>query len=101
MSVTPEQSLAELRAAGDPDRAAGASAYHKAARDYLGVPVPVITDLAKGWRDGMDVPGRVALADALWRTNILEARVAAAKLVVDSRNACVRHGAFAANVVKV
>ena len=29
------------------------------------------------------------------------ALVSAAKLVVDSRNACVRHGAFAANVVKV
>jgi len=30
-----------------------------------------------------------------------QALVRAAKLVVDSRNACVRHGAFAANVVKV
>jgi UDP-N-acetyl-D-glucosamine dehydrogenase len=30
-----------------------------------------------------------------------QALVTAAKLVVDSRNACVRHGAFAANVVKV
>jgi 3-methyladenine DNA glycosylase AlkD len=85
VSVTAEQALAELRAAGDADRAARAAAHHKAPRDYLGVPVPAITDLAKGWRDGMDVPGRVALADALWRTNIHEARVAAAKLLTQAR----------------
>ena len=80
-----EQALAELRAAGDADRAAGAAAYHKAARLYLGVPVPVITDLAKGWRAGLDVPGRVTLAGALWRTDIHEARIAAAKLLTQAR----------------
>ncbi len=83
--VTLETALAELRAAGDPERAAGSAAYHKADRPYLGVPVPVITDLAKGWRDGMDLPGRVALADGLWRTNIHEARIAAAKLLTQAR----------------
>ena len=83
--MTPEQALDQLRAAGDPDRAAGSAAYHKADRIYLGVAVPVITDLAQGWRAGLDVPGRVALADGLWQTNIHEARVAAAKLLTQAR----------------
>lgn len=85
MPVTLDRALADLRAAADPDRAAGSAAYHKAARPYLGVPVPVVTDLAKGWRETLDVAGRVALADALWRTNVHEARVAAAKLLVQAR----------------
>ncbi len=83
--MTPEAALAELRARGDPARAAGAAAYHKAAREYLGVPVPVIADLAKAWREGMDMPARVALADALWRTDIHEARIAAARLLTQAR----------------
>lgn len=83
--MTLETALAELRAAGAADRAEGAAAYHKAARLYLGVPVPVITELARGWRETLDVPGRVALADALWRTDIHEARVAAAKLLAQAR----------------
>jgi 3-methyladenine DNA glycosylase AlkD len=61
------------------------AAYHKAPRSYLGVPVPVVTDLARGWRETLDVPGRVTLADGLWRTDIHEARVAAAKLLVQAR----------------
>jgi 3-methyladenine DNA glycosylase AlkD len=77
--------LAALRAAGDADRAVTSAAYHKADRPYLGVPVPVITDLAKRWRDGLDLPGRVALAGGLWQSNIHEARVAAAKLLTQAR----------------
>ncbi|MCB2124713.1 MAG: DNA alkylation repair protein [Rhodobacteraceae bacterium] len=83
--MTPESALADLRALADPGRAVGAAAYHKAAREYLGVPVPAITDLAKGWRAALDVPGRVALAAALWDTDIHEARIAAAKLLTQAR----------------
>jgi len=84
-AVTPEAALAELRALADPVRAAGAAAYHKAARDYLGIPVPVLTERAQAWRATLDVPGRVALADALWQTDIHEARGAAAKLLTQAR----------------
>jgi 3-methyladenine DNA glycosylase AlkD len=83
--MTPDRALAQLRAAGDADRAAGAAAYHKAPRPYWGVPVPVIAELANGWRRELDVPGRVALADALWRTKVHEARIAAAKLLTQAR----------------
>ncbi|WP_343082178.1 DNA alkylation repair protein [Ostreiculturibacter nitratireducens] len=83
--MTPEAALAELRALADPERAAGAADYHKAKREYLGVRVPEIDRLAKAWRADLDVAGRVALADALWRTDIHEARIAAAKLLTQAR----------------
>lgn len=83
--MTPEAALDALRAAGDAERAAASAAYHKADRPYLGVRVPVITDLARGWREGMSVEERVSFADALWRTNIHEARIAAAKLLTQAR----------------
>lgn len=83
--IAPTEALTQLESLSDPERAAGAAAYHKAARRYLGVSVPQITELAQGWRTGLDVPGRVALASALWQTDIHEARVAAAKLLTQAR----------------
>ncbi|WP_126975779.1 DNA alkylation repair protein [Frigidibacter oleivorans] len=83
--MTPGTALAELEAAGDPDRALQSAAYHKAPRRYLGVPVPAIDAMARDWRAGLDVPGRVALADGLWRSDVHEARVAAAKLLTQAR----------------
>ena len=80
-----QDAILALEALGDPDRAAGSAAYHKVARPYLGVTVPQITELANLWRVELDVPGRVALAAALWETNIHEARVAAAKLLTQAR----------------
>lgn len=83
--TTLDTALAALRASGNPERAAEAAAYHKADRPYLGVPVPVITDLARDWRAGLDLPGRVALAGGLWRSTIHDARIAAAKLLTQAR----------------
>ena len=80
-----DRALADLTALADPAKAEGAAAYHKVARRYLGVSVPQITELATGWRAELDVPGRVALASALWDTDIHEARVAAAKLLTQAR----------------
>jgi 3-methyladenine DNA glycosylase AlkD len=80
-----QDAIAALETLGDAERAAGSAAYHKAARRYLGVAVPQITELANGWRAELDVPGRVSLADALWQTDIHEARVAAAKLLTQAR----------------
>lgn len=83
MSVS--EALAELEAAGDAGRAEQAAAYHKTARRYLGVPVPVIDEMAKRWREGLDIPARCALASGLWQSDIHEARVAAAKLLTQAR----------------
>lgn len=83
--MTPQDAIVQLEALGDPARAEAAAAYHKAARRYLGVTVPQITELATGWRADLDVAGRVALASGLWDSDIHEARVAAAKLLTQAR----------------
>ncbi|MFZ7090448.1 DNA alkylation repair protein [Primorskyibacter sp. 2E233] len=80
-----EAALSALRAEADPERAKGSAAYHKASRTYLGTPNPAINDLVTGWRQGMDIAARVGLADALWQTDIHEARIAAAKLLTQAR----------------
>lgn len=77
--------LNALEALADPAKAAEMAAYHKAERTYLGVPVPQVEALVAEWRAVRDVPGRVALADTLWASNVHEARVAAAKLLTQAR----------------
>ena len=83
--MTPEAALSQLEELSDPERAEGMSAYHKAPRRYLGVAVPDIDRLAKGWRAGLTVAERAELADGLWATDIHEARVAASKLLTQAR----------------
>lgn len=83
--MTLDEALAELRAGIEPGRAAQMAAYHKQTREVLGIPNPVLNDLAKTWRQALSVPDRVALADRLWRTDIFEARIAAAKLLAQAR----------------
>lgn len=80
-----EPYLAALEALADPARAQDMRAYHKVDRPYLGLSNPQINDLTKDWRAKTDASTRVALADALWQTNIYEARLAAAKLLTQAR----------------
>ena len=80
-----DEALAQLSAAADPVKAAEAQAYHKAEREYLGVSVPQIEALAKGWREAITLEARLALAAGLWDSDIHEARVAAAKLLLQAR----------------
>lgn len=83
--MTPEQAIADLTARAQPGRGADMAAYHKVDRPYLGVANPDTNDLVKTWRRSLDVAERVALADALWQTNVYEARLAAAKLLTQAR----------------
>ncbi|WP_136442363.1 DNA alkylation repair protein [Pacificoceanicola onchidii] len=83
--MTLDEALDAMKAEADETRAAGSAAYHKAPRTYLGVPNPVLNDLTKGWRRELSVEARVTLADELWRTDIHEARIAAAKLLTQAR----------------
>ncbi|NIZ09188.1 DNA alkylation repair protein [Pseudooceanicola sp. HF7] len=83
--MTVEEALAALRTQEDPARAEGAAAYHKAERVYLGVPNPAINDLATQWRRSLPLDARLSLADALWQSDVHEARVAAAKLLTQAR----------------
>jgi len=79
------EAIAALEACGDAEKAAGAAAYHKVERRYLGVPVPLIEDMTRLWRAQASLDERVALADGLWHSNIHEAMVAAAKLLTQAR----------------
>jgi len=83
--MTPAEALAQLEALADPERAAGAAAYHKAERRYLGVRVPEIDALTKEWRPTLTLDERIALAAALWDSNVHEAMIAAAKLLTQAR----------------
>lgn len=84
-AVTIDEALETLRGMADAEKAATDAAYHKVEREYLGIPVPQITDLVTFWRLGLDLEGRIALATALWDSNIHEARIAAAKLLTQAR----------------
>jgi len=69
--MTLDDALTALRNAAEDGRAAGMADYHKVPREYLGLPNPAINDLAKEWRGVLSIGERVALADQLWKTNIL------------------------------
>lgn len=80
-----EAALSALSAKGSDAKAIEMRAYHKADRRYLGVANPEIDSCVKAWRAEMDVAQRVDLASELWKTDIHEARVAAAKLLTQAR----------------
>ncbi|MCX7559402.1 DNA alkylation repair protein [Sulfitobacter sp. F26204] len=80
-----EPYLDQLSALTNPAKALDMRKYHKADRVYLGLANPQIDALTKAWRKELETPKRVALADALWQTDIFEARVAAAKLLTQAR----------------
>lgn len=79
------QELDQLRALGEPGRAARLSARHKTGRETLGVTPTDLEAAVAGWREALDVEGRVTLARALWDSDIHEARLAAARLLVQAR----------------
>ncbi|WP_442872576.1 DNA alkylation repair protein [Cognatishimia sp. SS12] len=83
--MTLEQALSALRAEAAPETAAQKASYHKQTRPVLGVPNPALNDITKAWRQSLSVAERVALADALWQSDIFEARIAAAKLLTQAR----------------
>ena len=83
--MTLDEALAQLRALIEPGRAEQMAAYHKQNREVLGIPNPALNELTKGWRQSLTVEERVALADALWNTDIFEGRLAAAKLLTQAR----------------
>ena len=80
-----DEALSRLHALSDPAKAAEMADYHKVARPYLGIPVPVVENLVGEWRAALSVEERVALARGLWDSTIHEAMVAAAKLLTQAR----------------
>lgn len=82
---TPEAALTALAALADSAKAAEMRAYHKTARPFLGLTVPQIEALVKDWRASCTLDERLALAAGLWDSDIHEARIAAAKLLLQAR----------------
>lgn len=83
--MTLDQALDALRALAEPGRDVQSRAYHKVDRAYLGVSNPVLNRLTAEWRKALDIKDQIDLADQLWRSNIYEARLAAAKLLTQNR----------------
>ncbi|WP_204114828.1 DNA alkylation repair protein [Shimia biformata] len=83
--MTRDEALEALKALVEPGRAEQMAAYHKQTRPVLGIPNPALNDLTKDWRRGLSVDERVNLASELWKTDIFEARIAAAKLLTQAR----------------
>ena len=83
--TTVKIATAQLRALADPVKASEMHKYHKVDRQYLGIANPVIDDHVKAWREDVDLEGRLALAHGLWKGNIHEGRIAAAKLLTQAR----------------
>ncbi|MGB0410576.1 MAG: DNA alkylation repair protein [Pikeienuella sp.] len=83
--IDPTAAIEAMRAVGDAEDAVAQASYHKSTREHLGLRNPVIDGFVKDWRAALDVHGRVALADGLWRSDIHEARIAAGKLLTQAR----------------
>ena len=79
------QELDRLRALADPDRAARAAARHKTGRETLGLTPAAIDEIAAEWRAAHEPEARTALARALWDSNVHDARLVAARLLVQAR----------------
>ncbi|MGR3503908.1 DNA alkylation repair protein [Pseudaestuariivita sp.] len=77
--------LDRIKALGDPQKAAEMAAYHKAPRTYLGVPNPILDDIAREMRQTLTLDTRIAEAQTLWETDVHESRVLAAKLFTQAR----------------
>lgn len=80
-----QDALAALEAQIEPGRAAQMASYHKQTRVVLGISNGVVNDLTKAWRQQLTLADRVALAGDLWQSDIFEARIAAGKLLTQSR----------------
>ncbi|QUS35529.1 DNA alkylation repair protein [Falsirhodobacter algicola] len=74
-----------LRAQGNEDLAAAAAERHGGERTYLGTPNAAIDALVAEWRADLSVEERVALASSLWHSDVHEARIAAARLLLQAR----------------
>ncbi len=77
--------LETLRAAGNAEKAAEMAAYHKQTREIIGIANPQIDEFVKAWRAELSLEDRLTLADELWQSDVFEARIAAAKLLVQAR----------------
>lgn len=80
-----DQALAALAARALPGKSEEMARYHKTSRRCLGVANPVIDELTGIWRRTLSLEDCISLADGLWRRDVHESRIAAAKLLTRTR----------------
>ena len=86
MSATPRarELEAALRAAGDPERAAGAKAYLKSDLEFLGVPAQPLRAVARAFladHPDIDRAALIALVQRLWKRPIYDLKAVAVALL--------------------
>lgn len=79
------EALARLHALGNPVLAEDTAARNRASRTCAGVSTADLDALVAKWRARSSVAGRVALAQGLWDSDLHEARIAAARLLIQAR----------------
>lgn len=82
--MTCDAALAALKSAGDADRATQLAKLPNAG-EVFGVPAAQMEEFARAWRQDIDLEARLELARELWETDVLEARLMAAKLLTQAR----------------
>lgn len=78
--LTADDILADLRSKANPENVAGMARYGISAEGTLGVPIPVLRQVAKNVRGEhkRDPEGRHAIAARVWASGVHEARLTAA-----------------------
>ncbi|WP_062762530.1 DNA alkylation repair protein [Falsirhodobacter sp. alg1] len=74
-----------LRSKANDAKAIEALEYHKTERVYLGIALEDLEALVAEWRENLTIEERVSLAQELWESDIHDARIAAAKLLLQAR----------------
>lgn len=80
--MTPLQQLEQF---SNPEKASQMAAYHKTDRTVIGISNPDIDALIKSWRTENDVQQQLQISHDLWQSGVFEARIAAAKNLVQAR----------------
>lgn len=80
-----EPFLRELQQLGNAKRAHADQLYHKSSREHWGVPVPECERYARTISKGLSESELLALAKALWETNLFDPMVCGAKILNISR----------------
>jgi hypothetical protein len=83
--MTPEAALGALRAEADRSGRRRCAPITRRTALIWACPTDSSRRLATAWRKALDLPGRIALAQGLWASDIFEARIAAAKLFLQAR----------------
>lgn len=77
--------IAELRKHADPARAEHDKSYHKSSRQSLGVKTALIDKTIRPYLKELQSGQLVELADELWKTDIFDAMISAARIISDKK----------------